>query len=282
MNRNTLFTIGLLAVTAPFAAAAADWKDKAISPVTNPLFFEDPLIHSEIRPLAIWHNVDKSFITAGGDVRVFAAQIRYAITDRLAFIATKDGYIDADFPGADPDGWADLAGGLKYALIDDLEKELVVTAGLKFEFPTGSTRVFQGNGDGEWNPFISAIKGFGNFHVLGSAGVRLPNDWDAETASAHYSLQLDYYTCRWFIPFIAANGFTVLSEAKGPGLNVEGYDLINFGSSAAEGFTQITLGAGFRSRLHERVDFGFGYEFSATDPKGLFDDRFTVDFIFRF
>lgn len=270
-------------MAAPLAHGADAWKGRAISPVTNPLFFEDPLIHSEIRPLAIWHNVDDSFATGGGEVRVFAAQLRYAITDRLAFIATKDGYIDADFPGgADPDGWADIAGGLKYALIDDDDRELVVTAGLKFEFPTGNTRVFQGNGDGEWNPFLSAIKGFGNFHVLGSAGVRLPNSWDEETASAHYSVQLDYYTCRWFIPFVAANGFTVLSEAKGPALNVEGYDLINFGSSAAEGFTQITAGAGFRSRLHEKVDFGFAYEIGLTDPKGLFDDRFTVDFILRF
>lgn len=265
------------------AAQAEDWKDKAISPVTNPLFFESPLIQSEVRPLAVWHNVDNSFATGGGEVRVFAAQLRYAITDRLAFIATKDGYIDADFPGgADPDGWADIAGGLKYALIDDAARELMVTAGLKLEFPTGNTRVFQGNGDGEWNPFVSAIKGFGNFHVVGSAGVRLPNDWNDETASAHYSLQLDYYTCRWFIPFVAGNGFTVLSEAKGPALKVEGYDLINFGSSDAKGFTQITLGAGFRSRLHKNVDFGFAYEFGATDPKGLFDDRYTVDFIFRF
>jgi hypothetical protein len=264
-------------------AVAQDWKDHAIEPVTNPLFFEDPLVHSEIRPLALWHNIDKSFATGGGDVRVFAAQIRYAVNDRLAIIATKDGYIDFD-PGLGKhhQGWADIAAGLKYAVIDNPDQQLVVTPGLKIELPTGNTRVFQGNGSGEWDVFVSAIKGFDKFHVLGSLGARLPNNWDEETASLHYSLQLDYYACRWFIPFVSGNGQTVLSDGKGLPLNVEGYDLINFGSSQAKGETQIVLGTGFRSRLLANLDFGFGYEFGVTDPKGLFGDRYTVDFIFRF
>ncbi len=274
----------LAAVAADGAALAGDdWKDKAIAPVTNPLFFEDPLIHSEVRPLAMWHNIDKGFATGGGDVRVYAAQLRYAITDRLAFIATKDGYIDVDpGVGTSTDGWADIAAGLKYALIDSADRQFVLTPGIKLELPTGNTSVFQGNGSGEWNAFVSAIKGWDDFHATASAGVRLPNDWDRETASAHYSLQLDYYVCRWFIPFVAANGQTVLSEGKGLPLTVEGFDLINFGSRNAEGRTQIALGGGFRSRLHEKVDFGFAYEFGATDPKGLFKDRYTLDFIFRF
>ncbi len=282
LSAGQVLLIGALAARVSVGAAES-WKDNAIEPVTNPLFFEDPLIHSEIRPIAIWHNIDKSFVTGGGDARVFAAQVRYAVTDRLAIIATKDGYIDLDpGVGTTAGGWADIAAGIKYALVDDAAKQLVVTPGLKFEIPTGNTKVFQGNGSGEWDVFVSAIKGFDKFHVVGSAGVRLPNDWDKETASAHYSLQLDYFACRWFIPFVSGNGQTVLSEAKALPLKVEGYDIINFGSSAAGGETQIVVGGGFRSRLHERVDFGFAYEYGLTDPKGLFKDRYTVDFVFRF
>lgn len=85
-----------LLVGAASIGAADDWKSKAISPVANPLFFEDPQINSEVRPIALWHNIDSSFITGGGEVRVYAAQLRYAVTDRLAIIATKDGYIDFD------------------------------------------------------------------------------------------------------------------------------------------------------------------------------------------
>jgi hypothetical protein len=265
--------------------AADDWKDKTISPVTNPLFFEDPNITSEVRPIFLYHRIDDDFVTGGGNVRVYAIQARYALTERLALIATKDGYVEFNprnnaIPKAD--GWADIGAGLKYALIDDRENDFILTPGFKLELPTGNQRVFQGNGKGEWDLFVSAMKGWNNLHVTGGGGVRLPNDWDAETSSAHYSLQVDYYTCQYFIPFAAVNGFTVLSEAEEIPLTVEGYDLINFGSSEAGGFTQVTGGVGFRSRILQNLDVGFAYETSLSKPRGLFDDRYTVDVIWRF
>jgi hypothetical protein len=271
-----------IAMTA--GAQSGDWKEKTISPVTNPLFFEDPQVNTEIRPIFMQHNIDKDFITGGGDVRVYAVQARWAVTDRLAIIATKDGYVEFNPKTTltHKDGWADLAAGVKYALIDDKEAQFILTPGLKFELPTGNERVFQGNGSGEWDLFVSSAKGWGNCHLTGSAGVRVPNDFDKETAQAHYSLQLDYYSCRWFIPFIAANGFSVMTEGNQLPLGVEGYDLINFGTSNASGFTQIAVGGGFRSRLHKNVDLGFAYERGVTGPEGLFDDRFTVDLIVRF
>ena len=263
---------------------AGDWKEKTIEPVTNPLFFEDPQINSELRPLFLYHRLDDDFVTKGGNVKVYALQARWAVTDRLAIIASKDGYIDFNPKSglAKTDGWADIGAGLKYAIIDDKVHNFILTPGLKFEFPTGNERVFQGNGKGEWDLFLSASKGWNDFHVTGSCGFRLPNDWDAETASTHYSLQLDYYVCQYFIPFVSGNGFTVLSEAKATPFNFEGYDLINFGAANAEGRTQIAFGAGFRSRLLKHLDLGFGYETGVTKPKNLFDQRYTVDLIYRF
>lgn len=262
----------------------SSWLDKTISPVTNPIFFESPFIQTEVRPIFMYHEIDKSFVTRGGDVEVYAAQIRWAITDRLALIATKDGYIDFN-PEAGlthEEGFADVAAGFKYALIKDDENEWMVTPGFVFEIPMGNIDVFQGNGDGEWNLFASAAKGFGNFHVLANAGFRIPNNWCDETAQAHYSLHLDYYTCKWFIPFVTLNGFTVLSEGKGLPLDNEGYDLINFGSSNAEGRSSLVFGLGMRSRVHKNVDLGFAWEKGLTTPKALFDDRFTVDAIIHF
>lgn len=46
--------------------------------------------------------------------------------------------------------------------------------------------------------------------------------------------------------------------------------------------TQTTLVAGFRSKLHDMVELGFAYERSVTNPRGVFDDRFTADFVLRF
>ena len=153
------------AQSADGGASDGSWKANTISPVTNPLFFEDPQIHSEVRPMFLWHNIDKGFITGGGDVQVYAEQLRWAVTERLAIIATKDGYIDFNPTAAltHESGWADLAAGVKYALIDDEKASFILTLGLKFELPTGNKRVFQGKGDGAWDMFLSGAKGWGNF-----------------------------------------------------------------------------------------------------------------------
>ena len=83
-----------------------DWLPTTISPVTNPLFFEDPAIRSEVRPLFMHHRIDGGFATGAGDVDLYALQIRYAVTDRLAGIATKDGDIDINL-----DNGAELVAG---------------------------------------------------------------------------------------------------------------------------------------------------------------------------
>lgn len=283
-NRSAAVAAALTTTTLAALGQADDWKDSAISPVTNPIFFEDPQINSEVRPIFAWHNIDKDFVTQGGDAQLYAIQLRWAVTERLALIATKDGYINLDPDQAidDSGGWADIAAGLKYALVDDKDAEFIFTAGLTFEFPAGNSRVLQGNGDGTWNPFVSAGKGFGRLRFLGNFGAIIPNNFAQETAQIHYSAQVDYTTCQYFIPFVAINAFTVLSEGSELPLDVEGFDLFNFGSTDAEGFTQAVTGVGFRSRLTQSFDIGFAYEFPITGPEGIFGDRFTVDMIWRF
>lgn len=279
ISKSLLLSAGVVCLTGNFVQAE-DWKTKTISPVANPLFFEDPQINSEVRPVFAYHEISDDFVD--GFARYYALQLRYAITDRLAVIATKDGYIQLRIPGLREDGWADIGAGLKYALIDDKENQFILTPGFKIELPTGNRDVFQGNGKGEWDVFVSAGKGFDNFHILANAGVRLPNDWDEETASMHYSLHFDYYVHQYFIPFIAASGHTVLSEAERTPFDVEGFDLINFGAAEAKGRTQVVFAGGFRSRLIEDVDVGVSYETSLTRPEGLFENRITADLIWRF
>lgn len=277
-------TTGALFAFAPgVLGQSSDWKTDAVSPVTNPVYFEDPHVHTEIRPLFLYHNLGDDLGT-GGSAQLYAVQARWAVTDRLAIIATKDGYINMDPDVGLPDtgGFANIAAGVKYAIIDNREAQFIVTPGLTIELPTGNTRVFQGNGDGAWNPFVSIGKGFGNLRILGNVGGIIPNNGNEETAQLHYSAQIDYTTCRYFIPFVSWNAFTVLSEADGPALDFEGFDLFNLGSADASGYTQSVLGVGFRSRLLDSLDFGFAYEFPISQPEGIFGDRFTIDFIWRF
>ena len=289
MTNNSRFIRATLLITlstgfATSMSADDDWKDKTISPVANPLFFEAPQIQTEARPVFIQHNIDKSFITGGGDVRVYALQLRYAVSDRLAIIATKDGYIEFNPKSTltHQDGWANIAAGIKYALVQDVENQFIFTPGVKLDLPTGNKAVFQGRGKGEWDLFVSALKGWGGFHLTANAGFRVPNDFSKETAQAHYSLMADYYVCKYFIPFATANAFTVLSDSKQIALGTEGYDLINFGTSNASGKTMAAVGGGFRSKLAKNLDLGFAYEAGVTHPKQLFDERFTVDLILHF
>ncbi len=270
-----------------------DWQLNAIAPVANPIYFEDPRIYSDVRPIYMYHTLPGNFgfaggkIPFGGDVQVVAVQLRLKITDRLAFIATKDGYISfqPDHVLAHAYGWADIAAGFKYAVIDDREHEFILTPGLTVTVPTGSKDVFQSHGAGYENLFVSSEKGWGDLHLTGNLGFIIPNDFSENTAQMHYSLQLDYAVCRYFIPFIVANGYTILTETDSRQdqsltavpLNAEGYDLINFGACNAAGSTQFTLGGGLRSKLTKHIDIGVAYEAGLVSPKGIFDNRITAD-----
>ncbi len=280
--KTSALTLAAATSLAAPALATGDWLEHAANPVTNPIFFESAQIQSEVRPLFLHHRLDDGFV-GGGSIDVYALQLRYALNDRLALIATKDGYIDTHTPGiGNRGGWADLAAGLKYAVIRDDANQFQLTPGFTVTLPTGNEKVFQGNGKGEWNVFVSAIKGFGDFHASANVGARVPNDFSKNTASLHYSGQLDYYVCQWFTPFVAVNAFSTLNAAGGLAINTEGFDLINFGSGHANGQTQAAVGGGFRSRLKSNLDLGFAYEIEVTRQTDIFKDRFTVDISWRF
>ncbi len=297
---NLASCLGLLALMLPFSQASAgtpvsgkdtvakleaavDWKDHTISPVSDPILFEDAIIRTEIRPVAGFQRIDDDFITQGGDLQIYGIQLRYAVTDRLALIGTKGGYMEVQ-PEVGPDlgGWANVSVGAKYALIDDKDNAFILTPGLTYDIPLGEEEIFNGTGDGIFNAFVSTQKGFGDFHIQANAGLLIPVDDEANSTILHYHLQADYYVCRLFIPFVVAHGYSVVSEGNAIPLGSEGYDIVNFGSSRADSVTQVVVGAGFRSRLTDSVDFGFAYEKAVATPEGLLDDRFTVDFSIRF
>lgn len=101
--------IGLFAAvafsTAPVSAQDFNFKGslrdglhtRYVPPLANPLFNETPYITTEIRPLFIYNKLPNDFLTRGGDIRVVAAEIRVALTDRLGIIASSDGFADANF-----------------------------------------------------------------------------------------------------------------------------------------------------------------------------------------
>lgn len=288
LNLVATLTAGLgLAATAQAAdASKSDWTSELIAPVANPILFESPTIGSEVRPLFLHHRLNDNFPTQGGDVQVYALQFRLKLTERLALIATKDGYVDFNPDAAltHEEGFADVAAGLKYALINDEENKFLLTPGFTYTIPIGDEDVFQGNdqGSGQFDLFVSAAKNVGNVQFMANVGGIIPLDSDKDTSQLHYSVQAAYPLSQWFKPFVCLNGYTILSDGEGPALGSEGYDVINFGTSNAGGETQIVLGGGFRTSLSESVDLGFAYEKGVDHTDGIFDDRITVDLVWKF
>jgi hypothetical protein len=92
---NALVVATLLVMIAPLsanAAHAAGFEDM-ISPLSMPTVNEDPRPTTEIRPMYMYTKISDAFLTRGGHYHVVAIQLRAALTDRIGFIATKDGYI---------------------------------------------------------------------------------------------------------------------------------------------------------------------------------------------
>lgn len=312
------FVTGLLAI--PAAAAQPEdcptWfpdfrcerqgrYDGFVMPVTMPYLFEEPFITSGITAQWVHHDFPDDSVLDGGYASVLAIQARVALTDRLAFIATKDGYVWFR-PGHrllhDQQGFFDIAAGFKYALIDRPEDRFILTPSLRFDVPTGSSDVFSGNGDGVAIPGVSWAWGWGDFHWVGNLGGRIPFDRGDESTSFFYNFHFDYGVHPHFVPFVELNGthwtdsgdgglrvrtrigtlpLRVVQGALGTGRG-EGNDVVNLGSEGVAGNDIVTLAVGARFPLTSHVHAGFSYEFPVTSREDLFQQRGQLTLSYEF
>ena len=162
-----------------------------VPPITNPVLNETPYITTEARAFYFFNRIPNDFITDGGHIHVAALQLRLAITERLAFIATKDGYADAYFDEVlnDVDGINNIALGFKYAVYSEPETESLLTLGLRYEIPIQDLDSqgieFQGDGDGFLNPFITGTRTFGDLGLQASLGANLALRPSEDTSILH-------------------------------------------------------------------------------------------------
>ncbi len=263
-----------------------------VPPLTNPVFNETPYITTEARGIYLYNEIPDGddFVTDGGNIHLGALQLRLALTERLGFIATKDGYADANFDSVldDESGFANIAFGLKYAIISDPESESILTAGLRYEIPiadleTGGIEL-QGDGDGFINPFVTGATTFGDLGLQASVGANIALDGDADTSILHYSLHADYEVFENFFPLIELNGFTPIDHGNrisGALGGLDGVDLLNFGSDDRD--TTVTVGGGFRYRFTDNVQIGLGAETPITDKEDtIMDYRVYADLVLSF
>lgn len=258
--------------------------DDFILPISNPVFAIDPRSSTHVRGLFINNWTPGTHAAIPDDsLQAYAAQINLALTDRLAFIAQKDGYAVIN-RGPLGDGFLNMAAGLKYAFIRRPEDQLIVSGGLMYEIPTGEAAVFQGHGSGILTPFISGGKGWGNFHTITNMGVAIGLDDQENTSFFYWQQHFDYKLTDWFYPLIEANWFHYMNGAdRGlPGALGEGDGLINFGTSDMAGADLVTLAAGFRLKPMHWLSTGVAYEFPISSRNDLIEHRLIVDLIIRY
>ncbi len=254
--------------------------DKFISPMTNPVFFEDPRTLTEARAIFLQHRVPTA--AGGGNVQLMAVQMRAAITDRLSIIATKDGFVTSSNALID-DGWADVAAGLKYNLYANSRDQQLLSAGISYELPVGTRRALQGNGDGEFHLFLTGgteILDYG--HWISASGFRLPTDRNAESSIWYWSNHLDYEIADGLYLLTELNWYHWMGAGAGGIAGVEGGDLFNFGSTGVAGNDIVTNAVGVKIKRSKNRELGIAFEYPLTDRRDVMENRLTVDWIFRY
>ena len=262
--------------------------DRYVPPVSNPIFNETPLITTEIRPIYFHQKVPGDFVTGGGNIDVVAAQVRIALTERLGFLATTDGYAFTEFDSVLPseEGFADLAVGLKYAVHYDPAAGEILTLGLRYTIPSGNLDVggleLSGVGAGYLHGFVSGMKIMDNgLQLQGNIGLQQALKGNT-TSFAYGSVHASYEIAPGVYPLVEANVF--LPYDGGDRLansELTGFDIADVGSSDPE--ETVTLAAGARWRPVENAIFGAAFEYNVNENSNtLFQWRAMFDAVLHF
>lgn len=250
--------------------------------VGNPLYFESPFINTQVKLLFLHHEFDGDSQLGGGRVNVYAAQARIAVTERIAIIATKDGWSQLEgtiLP--DAGGWNDIALGLKGAFYVDRANDFVATASFRWMWGNGDKDVLMG-GSQEVSPGVSFAKGWDDFHMIGNFVWRIPTDSDKGNEiiqwDAHFDYDLSSIGLKGVAPIIEFHGLHYLSDGERTPLNIGGLDYTNLGSTNVEGSSVVWAGFGARVKLTPNFSVGATYEIGLTNHKAdIMKDRVTVD-----
>jgi hypothetical protein len=265
----------------PLFQASDHGFDCFISPMTNPVFFEDPRNLTEARFIYLNHQVPTA--AGGGHVQLYALQLRARLSENVSLIATKDGYITSTNPLIN-DGWADLSAGLKFNLLRNVNCQRLLSGGFTFEVPTGEADPLQGNGDGELNLFLSYGQSVGSrAHWISAGGFRVPFNSTDESMSSYWSNHLDVQIRPGIYWLLEGNWYHWLqSGTDGPIPGIEGLDLFNLGSPGVAGNDIVTAATGLKFKPNRNNELGVAVEFPITERRDIIENRFTFDWIIRY
>lgn len=258
-------------------------EQKAVRPISAPYFHEDSFVTTDLRAWYLVHEIAND--TIGGEVTVTALQARLALTESLQLVAYKDGYTNfksTDLDGPVSDGWNDIGAGIKWAFIQDWEKQFHAAAGIGYEFGWGDEKVIQDTD--ELRLWLSANKGFDKLHLGATVNYIIADNHkdglagNADILTVH--LHADYYLTEWLSPVVEVNGYYVQDEGAGT-QEFSGVDAVSVaGGESADTITGV-LGLELRP-FCENSAIRVAYETQLNDDTSLFGDRWTFSAIYEF
>lgn len=256
-------------------------EERFVRPLTAPYFHEDSFVTTDLRAWYVQHHFGSD--TIGGEVEVFALQVRVALTESLQLVAYKDGYTRfSDTALGEPDGWNDIGAGLKWAFIQDWENQFHMAAGIGYEFSWGDDEILQDTD--ELRFWLSANKGFGRLHLGATVNYIVASDngegamGNADLITVH--LHADYRVNDWFSPVVELNGFFVTDEGAAGGA-FSGVDAVSIGGGEDEDTITGAIGAELRP-LGDELGLRIAYETELSDNTTLFGHRWTLSAVYEF
>ncbi len=253
--------------------------DRFIGFMSNPIQSIDPRAVTEIWPVYSggWANGNGPLL-AEANAQAYGAGIYVALSDRLSFGLNQGGYsvlnvngtrqgllakLGLPVPerdiGGQREGWLNLGGFVQYTLIANAEKQFLLTAGVRWEAPSGAEQLFQGGANPAYlSPYLTAGKEFGCWHVLATTGYEFPaGEGQATTSTCYFNLHIDR-KIGWLYPLVEFNGSYHTSSVN---LNLPtGHGVLDLGSFDSSG-NLLTVAVGANAVLIPgKLEFGAVYE----------------------
>lgn len=258
--------------------------DSFIGPISNPILSKDPRSNTYLRPMFINNNFPGDHALGGGSAQIYAMQANIAVNERLSIIADKDGLarIDTD-GGVHSTGFVNLAAGLKYTFLRNVETQTLAAAGFMYEIPSGQENVFQGYGSGTFTTFLAAGQKLGNVHVLNTFGYQFPANTHYNSSFIYNSFHLDVAIADWIYPLVEMNIFRYTGNGdQFPPFVGEGDGLLNLGTQGVVGNTLVTVAFGAKAKLSCNLEVGAAYEIPISDRQDIIADRIIAEVIIRY
>jgi hypothetical protein len=247
--------------------------------MSDPLQNIDPRAVTAIYPIFGSSWVSNTAPIPDGNFQLYGPALTVALSERLAVGLNQGGYAVAHLirnqsgrlalldpqgrfrdvvAGGEREGWLNLGDFFQYTVIEDVEYQFLLTAGLRWEAPCGSHEIFQGHGPAELSPYLTDGKEFGACHVLATTGYHFPAGPGSDNTNAFYAnLHLDRRCFGWLYPLVECNWlYHVTSVSFGLPTRRGFIDFDNFEATG----NILTLSAGANAVLiPERLELGAVY-----------------------